>query len=58
MNAFVTGAYDTAVGKLPESSCMGLHAEAALGALDDAGLTLADIDGVLCAYSFSEPHRA
>ena len=56
MNAFVTGAYDTAVGKLPGSSCMGLHAEAALGALDDAGLSLKDIDGVLCAYSFSEPH--
>lgn len=56
MNAFVTGAYDTAVGKLPGSSCMGLHAEAALGAVADAGLTLADIDGVLCAYSFTEPH--
>jgi acetyl-CoA acetyltransferase len=56
MNAFITGAYDTAVGKLPGSSCMGLHAEAALGAIDDAGLALADIDGVLCAYSFSEPH--
>ncbi|MGE3743557.1 MAG: thiolase family protein [Geminicoccaceae bacterium] len=56
MNAFITGAYDTAVGKLPGSSCMGLHAEAALGALDDAGLALGDIDGVLCAYSFTEPH--
>lgn len=56
MNAFITGAYDTAVGKLPGSSCMALHAEAALGAVDDAGLTLADIDGVLCAYSFTEPH--
>jgi acetyl-CoA acetyltransferase len=56
MNAFITGAYDTAVGKLPGSSCMGLHAEAAVGALEDAGLALADIDGVLCAYSFTEPH--
>lgn len=56
MNAFITGAYDTAVGKLPGSSCMGLHAEAALGALGDAGLTVGDIDGVLCAYSFTEPH--
>lgn len=56
MNAFITGAYDTAVGELPGSSCMGLHAEAALGAVADAGLTLADIDGVLCAYSFTEPH--
>ncbi|ABE36739.1 putative propanoyl-CoA C-acyltransferase [Paraburkholderia xenovorans LB400] len=56
MNAFITGAYDTAVGKLPGSSCMSLHTEAALGAIGDAGLRLADIDGVLCAYSFTEPH--
>ena len=56
MNAFITGAYDTDVGELPGSSCMGLHAEAAMGAVADAGLTLSDIDGVLCAYSFTEPH--
>ncbi|QHE83884.1 thiolase family protein [Hydrogenophaga sp. BPS33] len=56
MNAFVTGAFDTAIGKLPGSSCMGLHAEAALGAVADAGLALSDIDGVLCAYSFTQPH--
>jgi len=54
--AFITGVYDTAVGELPGSSCMSLHAEAALGAVADAGLTLEDIDGVLCAYSFTEPH--
>lgn len=56
MNAFITGAYDTAVGELPGSSCMALHAEAALGAVADAGLQPSDIDGVLCAYSFTEPH--
>jgi len=56
MNAFITGAYDTAVGELPDSSCMALHAAAAMGALGDAGLELRDIDGVLCAYSFTEPH--
>jgi acetyl-CoA acetyltransferase len=56
MRAALTGACDTAVGELPGSSCMGLHAEAALGAVADAGLGLADIDGVLCAYSFTEPH--
>ena len=54
--AMITGVYDTDVGALPGSSCMALHAEAALGALADAGLTKADIDGVLCAYSFTEPH--
>jgi acetyl-CoA acetyltransferase len=56
MDAFITGAHDTAVGELPGSSCMSLHAEAALGAVADAGLALADIDGVLCAYSFTQPH--
>jgi len=35
---------------------MSLHVEAAQGALADAGLAPADIDGVLCAYSLSEPH--
>ena len=54
--AMITGVYDTDVGALPGSSCMALHAEAALGALADAGLSKADIDGVLCAYSFTEPH--
>lgn len=55
-NAFITGAFDTAIGELPGSSCMSLHAEAALGAAADAGIALGDIDGVLCAYSFTEPH--
>lgn len=56
MNAFVTGAYDTGAGEMPGSSCMGLHAQAAMGAVSDAGLEVSDIDGVLCAYSFTEPH--
>jgi len=56
MNAFITGVHDTAIGELPGSSCMALHAEAALGAVADAGLALSEIDGVLCAYSFTEPH--
>jgi acetyl-CoA acetyltransferase len=54
--AAITGVYDTAVGEVPGSSCMGLHAEATFGALANAGLALSDIDGVLCAYSFTEPH--
>ena len=55
-HAQITGVYDTAVGELPGSTCMSLHAEAALGAVADAGLKLTDIDGVLCSYSFTEPH--
>lgn len=54
--ARITGACDTAVGELPGSTCMGLHAEAALCAVADAGLRLSEIDGVICAYSFTEPH--
>ena len=54
--AHVTGVYDTAVGKLVGSSCMGLHTQSALGAIADAGLEIGDIDGVICAYSFTEPH--
>lgn len=55
-DARITGVANTAVGELPGSSCMDLHAQAALGAIADAGLTVRDIDGVLCAYSFTEPH--
>lgn len=35
---------------------MSLHDEAAAGAISDAGLKPADIDGVICAYSLTEPH--
>jgi 3-oxoacyl-[acyl-carrier-protein] synthase III len=54
--AAITGAFGTKVGELPQASCMSLHVDAALGALDDAGLKRQDIDGVLCAYSITEPH--
>ncbi len=36
--AFITGAYNTAIGELAGSSCMSLHAEAAVGAVEDAEL--------------------
>ncbi|MEW6184682.1 MAG: thiolase family protein [Thermodesulfobacteriota bacterium] len=55
--AVISGIYATPAGKLPGSTCMSLHAQAALGALVDAGLSLDDVDGVLCAYSFTEPHQ-
>jgi acetyl-CoA acetyltransferase len=53
--ARVTGAASTAVGDLPGSTCLSLHLEAAVAAADDAGLCLADIDGLVCAYSLVEP---
>jgi acetyl-CoA acetyltransferase len=52
----ISGVHVTRVGGLPESSCMSLHAEAARGAVADAGLTLGDVDGLLCAYSMVSPH--
>ena len=56
IQAVISGVCSTRVGKLPDSTCMSIHTEAAQGALSDAGLNKEDIDGVLCAYSFVEPH--
>ena len=46
----IVGASETdELGVLPDRSMIGLHAEAALNALADAGLTAADVDGVATA---------
>jgi acetyl-CoA acetyltransferase len=46
----IIGASETdEVGVLPDRSMLGLHAEAALNALADAGLTAADVDGLATA---------
>ncbi len=55
-DAVISGVYNTKVGELPGSTAMSLHAQAALGALADAGLELSDIDGVVCAYILSEKY--
>ncbi|ALG73580.1 hypothetical protein VY88_22420 [Azospirillum thiophilum] len=54
--AVISGVHATRAGALPEESCLSLHAQSASGAVADAGLRLEDVDGVLCAYSFTEPH--
>ena len=46
--AFIAGAYEHPGRNLPHTSTTRIHAEVALGALADAGLTLADVDGYLC----------
>jgi acetyl-CoA acetyltransferase len=56
LNAVITGAADTPVGRLPEHNCMSLQAVAARAAIADAGLSPHDIDGVLAAFSFTQPH--
>ena len=47
--AVVGAAETTKLGKIPDVSVIGLHADAALNALKDAGLKATDIDGVACA---------
>lgn len=45
--AAIVGVYTTRQGKLPDRTSFSLQLEAINGALDDAGLTTADIDGLL-----------
>jgi acetyl-CoA acetyltransferase len=47
--AVVGAAETTKLGVIPDASVLGLHADAALNALEDAGLALGDIDGVATA---------
>ncbi len=47
--AYIVGAYEHPTRKAPDKSVAQLHAESAIGALADAGLTKADIDGYFCA---------
>jgi acetyl-CoA acetyltransferase len=47
--AVVGAAETTRLGKIPELSVIGLHADAALNAMSDAGLKPSDIDGVATA---------
>jgi acetyl-CoA C-acetyltransferase len=47
--ACVAGAWEHPTRKAPDKTVAQLHAECARGALADAGLTLADVDGYFCA---------
>jgi len=47
--AYIVGAYEHPTRKAPDKSTAQLHAECAGGALADAGLTKADVDGYFCA---------
>ena len=52
----IVGVGESDIGKVPGMSGLRLNAQAARRALDDAGLKVSDIDGVLTAYSFTEPY--
>src|SRR4051812_25383129 len=47
--ACIAGAYEHPTRKAPDKTVAQLHAESARGALEDAGLTLQDVDGYFCA---------
>ena len=54
--AAIVGIGESDIGKVPGMTGLGLNAQAAKRALDDAGLKISDIDGLLTAYSFTEPY--
>ena len=47
--ACIAGAFEHPTRKAPDKTVAQLHAECARGALEDAGLTLQDVDGYFCA---------
>jgi acetyl-CoA C-acetyltransferase len=47
--AYIAGAFEHPTRKAPDKSVAQLHAECALGALRDAGLSKDDVDGYFCA---------
>jgi acetyl-CoA acetyltransferase len=52
----IVGVGESDIGKVPGMSGLGLNAQACKRALDDAGLNGSDVDGLLTAYSFTEPY--
>jgi len=47
---YIVGAYEHPIRKATDISLAQLHADVALGALNDAGLSLADVDGYFCDF--------
>ncbi len=53
----ISGVGETALGSIPDQGCLQLYALAAKEAIEDAGLELGDIDGVLTIDAMAEPYR-
>jgi acetyl-CoA C-acetyltransferase len=49
--AYVAGVYEHPHRVIPDRTTPQIHAEVAIGALQDAGLSLSDVDGYLCDSS-------
>src|SRR6201987_1641911 len=47
--AYIAGIFEHPTRLAPDKTVAQLHAEVALGALEDAGLTRGDVDGYFCA---------
>ena len=47
--AYIVGAYEHPTRNAPDKSLAQLHAEVAIGALQDAGLSREDVDGYFCS---------
>ena len=56
--AYIAGVYEHPTRHAPDKSVAQLHAEVALGALADAGLTRDDVDGFFCAGDAPGPGPA
>lgn len=56
MNAVLRGAGEASRVPEPGRTAIDLGVEASLAALKDAGMTVADIDGVVTGYSLTEQH--
>jgi acetyl-CoA acetyltransferase len=54
--AFISGVGNTPFGRLPGQNALDLMAQAAQGALDDAGIERAEVDGLICGYATTMPH--
>jgi acetyl-CoA acetyltransferase len=54
----IAGIGETAVGRLPEMTTLGLTLQAVHRALADAGLRPSDVDGVLCDQPNNVPYRS
>src|ERR671912_991452 len=54
--AVIVGVGESDIGRLPHMTGLGLNAQAARRAVQDAGIKHTDIDGLLTAYSFTEPY--
>jgi acetyl-CoA acetyltransferase len=51
----IVGVGESALGRVPNRSSHSLAAEAVIAALADAGLSMADVDGLITMPSFTEP---